>query len=233
MKTLILLIEKKTSSEATFAAGLTKKGFLVDVVSNGNEALTRLERELPHLVIINASSLRSKGSRISKSIRQKAKGVPLVLILDENDGSIDKETADVVLALPFTLQKLVNRLRPFFPAEGKDTLQIGSLKLNLEQRRLTNGDKQVSLTPRLMSLLKSLMDKPGEVINRADLFRMVWETEYIGDTRTLDVHISWLRQAIEEDPRHPKLIKTVRGVGYRLDVDQGPILPINKKISSR
>jgi DNA-binding response OmpR family regulator len=96
------------------------------------------------------------------------------------------------------------------------------LKLDLDQRRLTTGEKQVSLTPRLVTLLKSLMDKPGEVINRTDLFRLVWETEYIGDTRTLDVHISWLRQAIEEDPRHPKLIKTVRGVGYRLDADPAP-----------
>jgi DNA-binding response OmpR family regulator len=64
-----------------------------------------------------------------------------------------------------------------------------------------------------------LIDHPGEVVNREDLFRIVWETAYIGDTRTLDVHVSWLRQALEDDPRHPKFIKTVRGVGYRLDVD--------------
>ena len=68
-------------------------------------------------------------------------------------------------------------------------------------------------------LLKALMDRPGEVIDRQELFRMVWETGYTGDTRTLDVHISWLRQAMEEDPRHPRFIKTVRGVGYRLDVE--------------
>ena len=76
------------------------------------------------------------------------------------------------------------------------------------------------LTPRLVELLKALMAQPGEVIDRTVLFSKVWETEYTDDTRTLDVHISWLRQILEDDPRHPRYIKTLRGVGYRLDVDE-------------
>ncbi|KAF0109934.1 MAG: putative response regulator [Chloroflexi bacterium] len=72
------------------------------------------------------------------------------------------------------------------------------------------------------------MEHPGEVINREDMFREAWETDYTGDTRSLDVHMSWLRQAVEENPRHPKFIKTIRGVGYRLDVE-AETKPRNRK----
>jgi len=230
MKTNILLVEKKNSGPASFLTGLTRKGFIVDKVANGNEALARLDFDLPQVVLINASSMRTSGRRICQAIRQKAKGLPLVLVVDENNGSLDKEMADVILTLPFTLQKLLNRIRPFLLIDGKEIVQMGTLKMDIEQRWVRCGDKQVSLTPRLVSLLKSLMDHPGEVIDRAELFRKVWETEYIGDTRTLDVHISWLRKAIEDDPRHPQLIKTVRGVGYRLDIETDlPLTKLSKK----
>jgi DNA-binding response OmpR family regulator len=74
------------------------------------------------------------------------------------------------------------------------------------------------------------MEHPGQLIERNDLFRMVWETDYAGDTRTLDVHISWLRQAFEDDPRNPQYLKTVRGVGYRLDVEPGPVqIPVSNR----
>jgi DNA-binding response OmpR family regulator len=218
MKTNILLIEKRTG-QPTFVSGLTRKGFTVEAAGNGNEALALLDQNIPHLVLVNAASMRTSGRRICQAIRQRAKGLPMVLVVEENNGDLDKEYADVVLTLPFTLQKLLNRIRPLLPAEGKDILQVGPLKLDIEQRWVRSGEKQISLTPRLVTLLKSLMDRPGEVVDRAELFRMVWETEYIGDTRTLDVHISWLRQAIEENPRHPQFIKTIRGVGYRLDVE--------------
>jgi DNA-binding response OmpR family regulator len=101
----------------------------------------------------------------------------------------------------------------------------------MDQRWVRSQDRQTSLTPRLVNLLQVLIKRKGEVIDRRELFRLVWDTGYTGDTRTLDVHISWLRQAIEEDPRHPRLIKTVRGVGYRLDVDpdNGPHLNSNHK----
>jgi DNA-binding response OmpR family regulator len=75
-----------------------------------------------------------------------------------------------------------------------------------------------------VSLLKILMQNPGTVIERQNLFRQVWDTAYTGDTRTLDVHVSWLRQLLEDDPRHPQYIKTIRGVGYRLDVEEDTLL---------
>jgi DNA-binding response OmpR family regulator len=95
----------------------------------------------------------------------------------------------------------------------------GPIQLDTEQRLVRCENRQVRLTPRLVILLKILMEHPGELIDRKELFRQVWDTAYTVDTRTLDVHVSWLRQAIEEDPRHPKYIKTIRGMGYRLDVE--------------
>jgi len=120
--------------------------------------------------------------------------------------------------LPFTAQKLVNRIKPLLPGDGKNMVHAGPLKLDLDKRRVRCLNKSSKLTPRLIALLRLLMDKHGEVVERDALFKKVWETNYTGDTRTLDVHISWLRQAIEIDPDNPKFLKTIRGVGYRLDV---------------
>ncbi len=218
-KATILLIEGKRAERPSFFVGLTRKGFDVEVVSSGSAGLDALEGKHPDTILVDAASMRTSGKRICQSLRRKSPHTPVVLIVDQNQNDVDKNDADVVLAHPFTLQKLLNRLRHLLPSEEKDLQQAGPLKLDVEQRWVRFQNKQVSLTPRLVTLLKALMDRPGEVIDREELFRMVWETGYTGDTRTLDVHISWLRQALEEDPRHPRFIKTVRGVGYRLDVE--------------
>jgi DNA-binding response OmpR family regulator len=222
IKASILLIEGKRAEHPSFSAGLTKKGFQVASVPNGSAALTRLAEGLPHLVIVDAASMRTSGKRICQSLRLHAEKLPILLILGEGLNSIDKLEADVVLVQPFTLQKLINRIRPLIPAETKDFLEVGPLQLDVEQRLVRCQSRQGRLTPRLVTLLKALMDRPGELIDRKELFKQVWDTGYTVDTRTLDVHISWLRQAVEEDPRHPQFIKTVRGAGYRLDVDNFP-----------
>jgi DNA-binding response OmpR family regulator len=101
---------------------------------------------------------------------------------------------------------------------SNNLLQSGPISLDLDRRLVRCDEKEGHLTPRLTLLLKIFMHHPGEVLEREHLFRQVWNTEYTGDTRTLDVHISWLRQAIEMDPRKPRYLRTIRGVGYRLDV---------------
>jgi len=215
----ILLIEGKRADYPNFYAGLSRKGYDVELVPNGNTALKKLENVEPHLVLINAASMRTSGRRICQSIGNQNGKLPIVLIADKNAKNVDELEARIVLKLPFTLQKLLNRIRLLIPTDEQDLLIRGPVKLDVENRWVRCEDRHTSLTPRLVSLLKALMDRPGEVFGREELFRLVWETEYTGDTRTLDVHISWLRQAIEEDPRRPRFIKTVRGVGYRLDVD--------------
>jgi DNA-binding response OmpR family regulator len=222
MKAIILLIEGKRADRPSFVAGLTRKGFQVESASNGTEAMARIKDVTPDLIIVNAASMRSSGRRICQSMRSRLHATHIVLINDGHNGETnekDDPSADVVLALPFTLQKLMNRIRPLLPAEQKDLLKAGALQLDPTQRWVRVGSRQSSLTPRLVTLLKILMEHPGEVIERALLFRTVWDTAYTEDTRTLDVHVSWLRRAIEDDPRNPTYIKTVRGVGYRLDVD--------------
>ena len=99
-------------------------------------------------------------------------------------------------------------------------LECGPIKLDIKERWLHCDGKKTRLTPRLFTLMEAFMRQPGEVLLREDLFRKLWETDYLGDTRSLDVHISWLRQAVEEDPRNPKYIKTERGIGYRLEVEK-------------
>jgi len=214
----ILLVEGKKSEQPSFAAQLQKKGFTVFVVPNGSQALSRLEEIAPDLLIVNAASLGSSGVRIVQSIRDKQEErLPAILIVDANR-PVEKSAADAVLSLPFTVQKLVNRLKPYLPGDGANIIHAGPLRLDLEHRRVRCLGKNIRLTPRLTLLLQLLIEHRGEVLEREALFKRVWDTDYTGDTRTLDVHVSWLRKAIELDPNHPKFLHTVRGVGYRLDV---------------
>lgn len=213
----VLIIEGRHAEIPSFASDLQKKGFNVESAKSGAEAISRLKKVSPHLVVVHAASLRSSGVRICKSLQAKRKKLPIILILDEKK-SVAKETADVILNLPFTVQKLSNRIKPLLPSDEKNVIRSGPIHLDTEMRRVNCLSKSSKLTPRLVSLLKILMDHHGEVVEREHLFKKVWETDYTGDTRTLDVHISWLRRAIELDPLKPKFLKTIRGVGYRLDV---------------
>ena len=215
--TTLLVIEARHAEIPSFASDLQKNGFDVQIAQNGSQAVARLKEVSPSLVVVNAASLRSTGLRICQSIREKDSKLPIILIL-ENDNDVSKDAADAVLALPFTVQKLVNRIKPLLPGDGKNVLHVGPIRLDLEKRRVRCLGKSTKLTPRLVTLLNLLMEKHGEVVEREPLFKKAWETNYTGDTRTLDVHISWLRRAIELDPDNPKLLKTIRGVGYRLDI---------------
>jgi DNA-binding response OmpR family regulator len=216
-KATLLVIEGRHSEIPSFAADLQKKGFDIVSAQNGSEAVSQLKQTNPSLVIVNAPSLRSTGLRICLSIRKKDAKIPIILIV-EKEKVVDKELVDSIVSLPFTVQKLVNRVKALMPGDGNNVVSVGPIRLDLENRRVRSLGKNTKLTPRLITLLQILMDKHGEVVEREALFKKVWETNYTGDTRTLDVHISWLRRAIELDPDDPKFLKTIRGVGYRLDV---------------
>jgi DNA-binding response OmpR family regulator len=214
----LLVIEGKHADHPAFVPALRKKGFVVELVSNGSQAQTRLTGGInPDVVVVNAASLRTTGKRICRSLREKAPKIPILLILDP-DRELEILDADIILSLPFTAQKLVNRIRHLLPGDDNDNIQAGPIRLDVQKRVVHRLGKQTRLTPRLLRLLQILMDHKGEVIERKVLFSQVWETDYTDDTRTLDVHISWLRRAIEEDPENPTYLKTIRGVGYRLDV---------------
>ena len=213
----ILWIEGKRAVGPDFVPGLEDKGYDVEIVQTGNAALARLYEFDPDLVVLNAASMRTTGKRICRSIRESSNGIPILVISDPQYPS-EADCANTVLTLPFTLRKLINRLKPLTQAESKKMLHKGPIRLDLEMRRVECQGRETRLTPRLVHLLRVLMENAGVLMERNKLFREVWETDYIGDTRTLDVHINWLRKAIEEDPRNPKYLKTLRRAGYRLDV---------------
>lgn len=220
VNTKILWVAGRWSSNPEFVFTLRQKGYDVESVSTGKEALERVVREDHDLVVIDAASMRTSGKRICKTLRERVNGLPIMLI-SHPKYALDPKKADhanVVLTLPFTSRKLLNRISPFTPSDEDRMLKAGPIRLDLERNKLRCHGKTKTLTPRLVRLLKMLIDRHGEVVEREELFKKVWRTEYTGDTRTLDVHISWLRRAIEKDPRNPKLLKTIRGVGYRLDV---------------
>lgn len=189
----------------------------MEIVRTKDELFSRLSQARPQVAVLNLASLRSSGKRICRLIRQQDVRLPLVVILPAGQHT-DGYEADIHLTLPFTVRKLANRLRPFVDEGGTNVLQRGPIRLNLETRQVQVLGKSTRLSPRLARLLQVLIENAGQVVSRADLFRQVWETTYVGDMRTLDVHIFWLRQAIEADPRAPRFLKTVRGEGYRLDV---------------
>ena len=215
---IILIIEGRRGDYSSFGEELNDKGYQVIKALSGKAGLGLLESVDPHVVIVDAASLRTSGVRICQSIRVVMDSVPIILIV-ENERPLPKNVdANLVLRLPFTVQKLTNRLHAYHPTSNKFILQVGPIELNTRTQLVTCHDRQTKLTPRLVKILKLLMENNGKVVGRDPLFTQIWETEYTGDTRTLDVHISWLRKAIEVDPHNPKLIRTERGVGYILEV---------------
>jgi len=222
MQARILWIEGNRVEGPSFIPALRKKGYVVEVVSTGGEALSVISHGDPDLIVLHAASMRSSGKRICRSLYEKSNGTPIIVIASPNRPANEIAFANTVLTLPFTPRKLLNRIVPLLPGESGNQLHVGPIRLDLESKQLHCQGRETKLTPRLVFLLKILMKHPGEVLERERLFREVWSTEYTEDTRTLDVHISWLRRALEEDPRHPKFLKTIRGVGYRLDVEPIP-----------
>lgn len=214
----VLIIEGRRGDHPSFSEELNDKGYQVTQAPSGSAGLEILDDVDPNVVIVDAASLRTSGVRICQSYRKTDNDLPIILIVDQDISLPDVVDANLVLRLPFTVQKLINRTQAYRTTDDKYIMNAGPIELNTKTQLVTSNDNQTKLTPRLVAILKILMENCGEVVERDPLFTKVWDTDYTGDTRTLDVHISWLRQAIEEDPHNPKLIRTIRGVGYKLEV---------------
>lgn len=217
MKAKILWIEGKRAASPSLIPGLRRKGYSVDIVATGTQALHYLTDNRPNLIVVHAASMRSNGRRNCRTLRNTCPNLPIIVITSLEFPLEGDSCANVVLELPFTTRKLINRMKPLLPTNDENLLSAGPINLDVHNRMVSCNGHEERLTPRLVSLLKMLIEHRGEVVQREILFKSVWDTGYTGDTRTLDVHISWLRQAIEENPRQPALLKTIRGLGYRLD----------------
>jgi DNA-binding response OmpR family regulator len=214
---VIMVIEREGGRAPTFASALQRKDYRVEVVTTGGAALTRAGAARPAVIILNAASLGSTGIRICHRLRQ-AFDVPIIHIVQDARAIDPADTVcDILLPLPFTARKLINRIEQLWPTSGDDTIQVGPVEF-IKRTRVVRADaRDTRLTPKSADLLEVFLHNPGKTLDRAFLMRQVWDTNYTGDTRTLDVHVRWVRQAIEPDPAVPQHIKTVRGIGYRFD----------------
>ncbi|MFO8037572.1 MAG: response regulator transcription factor [Anaerolineales bacterium] len=195
---------------------LEEKGFTTQCVPTGKAALAALKNiSITHGVLLNAYSMNISGMRIARRIKGTCPELPMVHITD--GASSSSMAADVVLDPEPSIRILVNRFELFSPFDLDQCTRVGELVLDEENGRLKTPDGVSSLTPKMTALLEMLMEHAGEVVETNELYRTVWETEYVGDIRSLHVHIKMLRDAVGGDSRSFSCIETIRGKGYRLN----------------
>jgi DNA-binding response OmpR family regulator len=222
-KTTVLLIEGKYRDDSPMARLFKRWGFGVTSVNTLREVRVALANVVPDMVVYDTPTMRSNGRTVCNRVRLRLPDVPIVYCQLNNEEVMPGVTAS--LPFPATPRQVLNRVRALLSASEEEegpVYRAGDLVL-YEARRTVRvaGEKEVVLTPRLVQLLARLMVNPGEVLKRGVLMQDIWETTYLGDTRTLDVHIRWLREAIEDDPGTPRRLLTVRGEGYRLVAIKG------------
>ena len=224
MPQTILLIEDDDTFREALAFSLGREGYEVREVRDGQEALDEAREHPPDLIILDVMLPGLDGLSICRILRAEM-ATPIIL-LTARTGEVDKivgleSGADDYVTKPFSTGELLARIRAVMrrarpPASGL-VLEQGSLKLNLERRRAYRDSEELALSPKEFDLLAELMRHPGVALSRDLLMERVWGYDFIGGTRTVDVHIRWLREKIEEEPSQPRFIQTVRGVGYRFE----------------
>lgn len=197
---------------------LERHGFSVFRALNGKDAVAKIKEISPALAVIDPSSLRINGARLSQMLKRADGSVPIIWVLDEGTSACEDGIADIWLKRPFTSRKLLNRVRKLLPSAESSILTAGDIVFDVEKREVHKSDHKQRLTPKQAKLLEALMRRSPEVLSRRFLMKNVWNTDYLGDTRTLDVHIRWVREIIEDNPSDPKYVRTVRGVGYRFEL---------------
>ena len=220
---VILLVEGKGAGSSSMAPALKKAGYDLEVVHTGTAALALTKEYQPDLVVFDASTMRSSGARSCLRLRRALGDTPIIHSRAIGEREDRAAAADIYLEHPYTARKLLNRIRALLPADDAhgEVVRCGSITLyRAKPSVVVAGQGEQRLTPKLAQLLEEFVRHPNELVTRRQLMQNVWKTDYIGDTRTLDVHIRWMREIIEADPAHPKLLRTVRGKGYIFGMDQ-------------
>ncbi len=201
---------------------LERYGYRVIWVRTAKSALERVANEKLALVVIDVPSLSANAEKLCQEIKN-AKEIPVLMIgTDAATGqgvtaSTYDGCADAFLSRPLQLRRLLSRVEKLLPEGLTLELRCGELVFRPADGILRKRNEEIYLNPKLSKLLQLFMQRQGEVLPRKVLMQQVWETDYLGDTRTLDVHIHWLREAIEDNPNEPAYLHTVRGQGYRFD----------------
>ncbi len=217
----ILLVQSGLGDSVALV--LERQGYRVVWANNSKSALAKLASNTPSLVIIDVPTIRANVEKLCQSIKRQNPDLPILLILEKqtsNNGARHQKKfsfADAWIARPLNQQRLMSKIEKLLPEGTSLELRCGDLVFHPAERILRKKDTEQYLNPKLAKLLQIFMQRPGDLVTRKELMQRVWETSYLGDTRTLDVHIHWLREAIEDDPNNPYYLQTVRGQGYRFD----------------
>jgi two-component system alkaline phosphatase synthesis response regulator PhoP len=224
MARTILVVEDETTLRETLADALEAEGFQVVQAADGRAALTRFRADHPDLVLLDLMLPELSGIEVCRIIRAES-GVPIVM-LTAKDSELDKVVglelgADDYVTKPFSLRELSARIRALFrrseqaaPVGGPSVVDLGNVQVDLAGHRLLRNGESLPIKPKAFELLAFLLRNPGQAFTRDQLLEHVWGYDYAGETRTVDVHVHWLRSTLEDDAAAPKFIHTVRGVGY-------------------
>ncbi len=227
MARTILVVDDETTLRETLVEALELEGYRAIPAADGREALIRFRAEQPDLVLLDLMLPELSGVEVCRILRAESQ-VPIIM-LTARDGEVDKVVglelgADDYVTKPFSLRELTARIRAIFrraeQAAGPATqgppplVDLGRVQLDVAGHRVLREGKPVPLKPKAFELLAFLVRNPGQVFTRDQLLERVWGYDYAGETRTVDVHVHWLRAELEEDPAAPVLLQTVRGVGY-------------------
>jgi two-component system response regulator RegX3 len=224
--TRVLVVEDEESFSDALSYMLRKEGFEVAVAATGPDALESFDRGGADLVLLDVMLPGLPGTEVCRSLRQRSQ-VP-VIMLTAKDGEIDKVVglelgADDYVTKPFSSRELVARIRAVLRRQGDTNrpddavLAAGPVRMDVDRHVVSVRGQDVRLPLKEFELLELLLRNSGRVLTRGRLIDRVWGADYVGDTKTLDVHIKRLRAKIETDPADPRCILTVRGLGYKFD----------------
>ena len=225
MARTILVVDDETTLRETLVEALETEGFRVVSAADGREALTVFRAERPDLVLLDLMLPELSGIEVCRIIRAES-GVPIVM-LTAKDSEIDKVVglelgADDYVTKPFSVRELSARIRALFRRSERAlasenppaVVDLGRVQVDIAGHRLLRDGDALPVKPKAFELLLFLLRHPGQVFTRDQLLERVWGYDYAGETRTVDVHVHWLRSQIEDQPSSPQFIHTVRGVGY-------------------
>jgi two-component system response regulator RegX3 len=226
--TRILVVEDESSFSEALEFLLGKEGFTVVTAENGSEALKKFDQGGIDLVLLDLMLPEVSGTEVCRQIRAKSK-VPIIM-LTAKDSEVDKVVgleigADDYVTKPYSARELVARINAVLRRNGGDglvgdsgVLTVQSIRMDIDRHQVSINGIPASLPLKEFELLEFLMRNAGRVLTRMQLIDRVWGSDYVGDTKTLDVHVKRLRAKIEEDPANPKIIQTVRGLGYKMEL---------------